>query len=117
VILLGFISQYLPWSHISRVIFLYHMFGGLIFMVLALAFVLAQIAERLPKTGRRLVAAHLAIAVTFFLYFYPIWTALPISNSALFSSDGTPIWGPKIWLVHCPPNPAAPAHPDLWCWE
>ena len=117
VILLGFITQYLPWSHISRVIFLYHMFGGLIFMILALAFVLAQIAERLPKSGRRLVAAHLAIAVTFFLYFYPIWTALPISSSALFSSDGTPIWGPKIWLVHCPPNPAAPAHPDLWCWE
>jgi dolichyl-phosphate-mannose--protein O-mannosyl transferase len=117
VILLGFITQYLPWAHISRVIFLYHMFGGLIFMVLALAFVLAKLAERLPVTGRRLAVAHLAIAVTFFLYFYPIWTGLPISSSALNLSDGTPIWGPKIWLVHCLPNPAAPVKPDLWCWS
>jgi hypothetical protein len=116
VILIGFITQYLPWSQISRVLFMYHMFGGLIFMVLALAFVLAQVAEHLP-TGRPLLAVHLAIAVSFFLYFYPVWTALPISNSALYVSSGTPIWGPKIWFVHCLPNPAAPAKPDLWCWN
>jgi hypothetical protein len=117
VILIGFITQYLPWSQISRVIFMYHMFGGLVFMILALAFVLAQLAERLPRVGRKLLVAHLAMAVTFFLYFYPVWTALPISTSALYFSSGTPIWGPKIWLVHCPANPAAPAKPALWCWE
>jgi dolichyl-phosphate-mannose-protein mannosyltransferase len=116
VILLGFITQYLPWSPISRVLFLYHMFGGLIFMVLALAFVLAQIAERVPVKGPRLLAAHLAIAVTFFLYFYPVWTALPISSSALYISSGTPIWGPKLWLVHCIPD-LPPAKPQLWCWS
>ena len=116
VILIGFITQYLPWSQISRVIFMYHMFGGLIFMILALAFVLAQIAERMPKPGRRIVAAHLAIAVAFFMYFYPVWTALPISSSALYISDGTPIWGPKIWLVHCTPD-LPPEKPQLWCWS
>jgi dolichyl-phosphate-mannose--protein O-mannosyl transferase len=117
VILLGFITQYLPWSHITRVIFLYHMFGGLVFMILALAFVLAWLAGRLPTIGRRLLAAHLAIAVTFFLYFYPIWTGLPISNGALYYvPNETPIWGPKIWLVHCPSEPAAPVKPALWCW-
>src|SRR5439155_177922 len=36
VILLGFITQYAPWFPITRVLFMYHMFGGLIFMVLAL---------------------------------------------------------------------------------
>jgi dolichyl-phosphate-mannose--protein O-mannosyl transferase len=117
VILLGFLTQYLPWSQISRVIFMYHMFGGLIFMVLALAFVLAQLAERVPRTGRFLLATHLAVAVLFFGYFYPVWTALPISGSALSVQSGTPIWGPKIWLVHCPPDPAAPAKPALWCWN
>ncbi|HEY2597811.1 MAG TPA: phospholipid carrier-dependent glycosyltransferase [Candidatus Dormibacteraeota bacterium] len=117
LILLGFITQYLPWSQISRVIFMYHMFGGLIFMILALAFVLAQIAERVPRVGKRLVVAHLAIAVASFFYFYPVWTALPISNSALYLAPGTPIWGPKIWFEHCPANPAAPATPALWCWQ
>jgi dolichyl-phosphate-mannose--protein O-mannosyl transferase len=116
VILLGFITQYLPWSHISRVIFMYHMFGGLIFMILALAFVLAQVASRLPQTGRPMLAAHLAIAVTFFLYFYPVWTALPISESALYVHSGTPPWGPKLWFVNCKAN-LPPSQPQLWCWN
>jgi 4-amino-4-deoxy-L-arabinose transferase-like glycosyltransferase len=117
VILIGFITQYLPWAPITRVLFMYHMFGGLIFMILALAFVLAWIAESVSRAGRRLLVAHLAIAVTFFLYFYPMWTALPISNSALNIGDGTPIWGPKIWLVYyCVPN-VTPDKPQLWCWS
>jgi dolichyl-phosphate-mannose-protein mannosyltransferase len=116
LILLGFITQYLPWSQISRVIFMYHMFGGLIFMILALAFVLAQIAERVPVRGRRVLAVHLAIAVSFFLYFYPVWTGLPISNSALYVSPGTPIWGPKVWFAHCTPD-LPPEQPQLWCWS
>ena len=116
VILLGFITQYLPWSHISRVIFLYHMFGGLVFMILALAFVLAQVAARLPQTGRPMLAAHLALAVTFFLYFYPVWTALPISESALYVHSGTPPWGPKLWFVNCKAN-LPPSQPQLWCWN
>jgi hypothetical protein len=116
LILLGFITQYLPWSLISRVLFMYHMFGGAIFMLLALAFVLAQLAARVPRTGRPLLAAHLALAVTFFLYFYPVWTALPISESALFSRSGTPPWGPKLWLVNCKAN-LPPAQPQLWCWN
>jgi dolichyl-phosphate-mannose--protein O-mannosyl transferase len=117
LILLGFITQYLPWSQISRVIFMYHMFGGLIFMILALAFVLAQIAERVPHAGKQILVGHLAVSVAFFFYFYPVWTALPISNSALYVAPGTPIWGPKIWFEHCPANPEAPVTPALWCWE
>jgi hypothetical protein len=117
LILVGFITQYAPWSQISRVIFMYHMFGGLIFMILALAFVLAQIAERVPHAGKKILVGHLAVSVVFFMYFYPVWTALPISNSALYVAPGTPIWGPKIWFEHCPANPQAPITPALWCWE
>jgi dolichyl-phosphate-mannose--protein O-mannosyl transferase len=117
VILLGFISQYLPWSLISRVIFMYHMFGGLIFMILALAFVLAQLAQRLRPPGRYILAGnHLALAVVFFLYFYPVWTGLPISGPAYYGGPGVPLWGPKTWLVHCVSN-LPPAQPQLWCWN
>ena len=117
VILLGFITQYLPWSQISRVIFMYHMFGGLIFMVLALAFVLAQIAERLRPPGQMvLVGSFLGVAVLFFLYFYPIWTGLPISGAAYFEGPQTPPWGPKTWLVNCR-NELPPSQPQLFCWN
>ena len=116
LILIGFITQYLPWTVITRVVFMYHMFGGLIFMILALAFVLAQIAAHVPHSGRQILVGHLAVAVAFFLYFYPVWTALPISSSALYISPGTPIWGPKIWFVHCIPD-LPPEKPQLWCWS
>lgn len=92
-ILLGFVTQYLPWARITRVLFLYHMFGGLIFMVLALAFVLATVAQgglRLGVAGRSigtiggrsLLFLWLAVAVGFFVYFYPVWTGVPIPDQA-----------------------------------
>jgi dolichyl-phosphate-mannose--protein O-mannosyl transferase len=95
---------------VTRVIFLYHMFGGLIFMILALAFVLAQVARqpggfaltlgerRLTVTPRHLVYAHLAIAVLFFVYFYPVWTGLPISaDSYLRGFPDGKMWFPT-WI-------------------
>jgi dolichyl-phosphate-mannose--protein O-mannosyl transferase len=116
LILVGFITQYLPWWTITRVLFMYHMFGGLIFMVLALAFVLTHFAEKLRFPGREgLVAIHLATAVLFFGYFYPMWSAVPISESAWFVGPGTPPWGPKIWFVYCPQLPDS--QPHLFCWN
>ena len=105
VILVGFVTQYLPWARISRVIFLYHMFGGLIFMILALAFVLVRMQQvgpiRVDFFGgrwilptRHLVAGFLVLTVLSFLYFYPVWTALPISDSSYL--NGFPLG--KMWL-------------------
>jgi dolichyl-phosphate-mannose--protein O-mannosyl transferase len=117
VILLGFVTQYAPWFPITRVLFMYHMFGGLVFMVLAVAFVLTYFAEQLRRPGREyVVAAYLAMTVVFFGYFYPLWAAVPLSNSAYSIQPGTPIWGPKLWLVNCHPN-RPPARPDLFCWN
>ena len=55
------------------------------------------------------------MAVVFFAYFYPVWTGLPISQPAYFVSPGTPIWGPKIWLVNCRNLP--PSEPQIFCWN
>ncbi len=118
VILLGFITQYAPWWPITRVLFMYHMFGGLVFMVLALAFVLVQIANKLPAPDRKvLVTVHLSIAIVFFGYFYPVWTATPLSNPAWVLSPGTPLWGPKLWFDHCPNPPPPASQPNLFCWN
>jgi dolichyl-phosphate-mannose--protein O-mannosyl transferase len=117
VILLGFITQYAPWFPVTRVLFMYHMFGGLIFMVLAVAFVLTYLAEQLRRPGGEyLVAGYLAVTVLFFGYFYPVWTAVPLSNAAWSIQPGTPVWGPKLWLVNCRPN-LPPSQPQLFCWN
>lgn len=115
VILVGFLTQYLPWAPITRVLFIYEMIGGLIFMVLALAFVLGQVAEHWPVWGRRLALAHLGVAVTFFLYFYPMWAAIPISAAAWSPGPGTPPWYAKKWFLNCNDHPEL--HPALFCWN
>jgi dolichyl-phosphate-mannose--protein O-mannosyl transferase len=92
------------------------MFGGLIFMILALAFVLAYMAQYTTGAGRALLVAHLGVAVAFFFYFYPIWTGLPLSQSAFFFESGTPPWGPKIWLLVGCNTELPPDKPQLWCW-
>jgi dolichyl-phosphate-mannose--protein O-mannosyl transferase len=105
VILVGFMTQYLPWVRISRVLFLYHMFGGLVFMILALAFVLVRMQDAGPLrieffgdrallSTRWLVPVFLVVAVAFYLYFYPVWTALPISDVAY--RNGFPVG--KMWI-------------------
>jgi hypothetical protein len=69
------------------------MFGGLVFMVLALAFVLVRMQDAGPLrvqllggetviSTRWLVPAFLVLAVLFWIYFYPVWTALPIGDHA-----------------------------------
>jgi dolichyl-phosphate-mannose-protein mannosyltransferase len=105
IILVGFLTQYLPWSRVTRVIFLYHMFGGLIFMLLALAFVLVRIqragpvridlrGDRMEISTRWVVPAFLVLVVVFFGFFYPVWTALPISDTSYLSGFPTG----KMWL-------------------
>jgi dolichyl-phosphate-mannose-protein mannosyltransferase len=103
LILLGFITQWLPFSRVTRVLFLYHMFGGLPFMILGLAFTLAWLARsEVAVAGpnslfplRYLAYAHLVIAVLTFLYFLPAWTGLPISDMAYLNTGG--LWPGKMW--------------------
>ena len=109
-IALGFITQYLPWGRITRVLFLYHMFGGLIFMILALAFVLAHVAGTTGElatggwtsprfSGRPILYAWLAVAVLFFIYFYPVWTGIPIGTTQYLGNfwEGGRMWYPS-WI-------------------
>jgi dolichyl-phosphate-mannose-protein mannosyltransferase len=107
LIFVAFLAQYLPWSRITRVVFLYHMFGGLPFMVLAVAFVLAFFVQRgAPKA---LPWAHVGIAVLTFLYFVPVWTALPIAGRAYLDTFPTG----KMWIqINC----VQPAHPTPSSW-
>jgi len=119
LIFIGFLAQFLPWSLITRVVFLYHMFGGLPFMILALAFVLAFMVQH--GAPRALPAAHLGLAVLAFFFFIPAWTALPIGSSAYLDPMVTLPWhgfpAGKMWIQFNCTQPAKPT-PSTWlpCW-
>ncbi|HEV3231839.1 MAG TPA: phospholipid carrier-dependent glycosyltransferase [Candidatus Dormibacteraeota bacterium] len=99
-IVLAFLAAWVPFSGVSRVLFLYHMFGALPFMMLAVAFMLARLRRlrlhvqvgslRLPAiSGNHLAQAYLGLVLLTFVFFYPLWTGLPISGDS---------WNQRIWL-------------------
>ncbi|MEO6797285.1 MAG: phospholipid carrier-dependent glycosyltransferase [Candidatus Dormibacter sp.] len=103
-ILVGFFAAWLPFAKVPRGLFLYHMLGGLPFMFLALSYGLTSVASlrgALPGIAIRLngavpAMAYLVMVALFFLYFYPLWTGLPLTSDALNS---------HVWFVFKKPLP------------
>ncbi len=88
-IVLGYITSWMLWviGNERRVLFFYHALGMLLFAALALAYALAGLRNAVVTVaGRRLSLAPIAWAgalavVAGFIFFYPIWTALPMPYS------------------------------------
>jgi dolichyl-phosphate-mannose--protein O-mannosyl transferase len=100
LIVVAFLAAWLPFSRVNRVMFLYHMFGGLPFMILAVSFSLGHLGGwvkhvrlgemALPAIrGSQLAAAYLGLVVLTFVYLYPLWSALPITGDS---------WTQRIWF-------------------
>jgi dolichyl-phosphate-mannose-protein mannosyltransferase len=104
LILVAFLAAWLPFSRVPRGLFLYHMLGGLPAMFLALALALTYLRSvrtriagvGLPLNGAVLAYAYLVMVVGFFLYFYPLWTGLPLTADAL---NG------RVWFAFVKPLP------------
>jgi len=89
-ILLAFAAAWLPFALIPRGLFLYHMFGGLPFMILATALALTEL-----RTKARLLApvlGYLGAVVLSFVFFYPLWTGMPLTSDALRARIWFPTW-------------------------
>jgi dolichyl-phosphate-mannose--protein O-mannosyl transferase len=88
-ILLGYLSAWLMWvqGNERRVLFFYHMLGASLFMAIALAYALAALRgtsfswreRRIPLSA--LAYAAVAVVLAAFVFFYPVWTAIPLTNS------------------------------------
>ena len=103
-ILVSFFSAWLPLSRVPRGLFLYHMLGGLPAMFLALSLALTYLrtlSGRLPGMAVRFngavpAYAYLVMVIGFFIYFYPLWTGLPLTGEALNS---------HVWFALTKPLP------------
>lgn len=102
-VLTAFIAAWLPLAKVPRGLFLYHMLGGLPAMFLALALVLTYLRSLqgvVPGVARLSgtvpAIAYLVMVVGFFLYFYPLWTGLPLTSDALNS---------HVWFAFVKPWP------------
>ena len=86
-IVLGYLASWMMWvpGNERRVLFFYHALGMLLFTALALAYALTAVRRlHVPIGGRRVSLAPVAYAgvgvvLAAFIFFYPIWTAMPQS--------------------------------------
>ena len=78
-IVLGYLSQLLPWMLVTRLTFAYHYFPSEIFLTLAMGYALSRIEE---KRGRGWVTLGASVAaMALFALFYPVLSGVPVARS------------------------------------
>jgi 4-amino-4-deoxy-L-arabinose transferase-like glycosyltransferase len=90
-ILIGYLSQLLPWVLVSRLTFPYHYFPSMLFICIALSYVFHRMIERDRKRGTRHMVAFTAVAMGLFALFYPVLTGMQV-----------PAWYPQYLLRWLP---------------
>ncbi len=78
-LLLGYLSQLLPWLPVARLTFEYHYFPSALFLVLSLSYVLALLREN-RKDWRRPAAALILGSALLFLLFFPALNGIPVKR-------------------------------------
>ena len=78
-ILIGFLSQYLPWMFIGRIVFIYHFFASVPFIILASVYVFRKIGELLPHKYL-FIGSYLAVSLILFVCFYPVLSGMTVSR-------------------------------------
>lgn len=74
-LIVGYLSQFLPWLLIGRTTFAYHYFPSTVFLVLALCFVFHEAME-LNSRARNRMFAFTGVCMALFVVFYPSLTGV-----------------------------------------
>ena len=91
VLVIGFFGQWLPWALVPRIAFAYHFLPAVPFGCLAVAFALIELFDK-GRAGRAIAVGYAALAIGFFIYFYPIYTAVPLTPPAFEHRMWLPSW-------------------------
>jgi len=76
-ILIGYLSQLLPWVAVTRILFIYHYFPSTLFLILALAHIFNTLIERRGQSsGKTAVYAYTAASGSMFALFYPAMSGM-----------------------------------------
>lgn len=73
----SYLSQYLPWVFIGRVVFIYHYFPSVPFVVLMVGYCMNKMVEWRPKL-KPVMFVYAGLAVVLFAMFYPVLTGIPV---------------------------------------
>ncbi|MCD8343194.1 MAG: dolichyl-phosphate-mannose--protein mannosyltransferase, partial [Oscillospiraceae bacterium] len=84
-ILVGYLAQLVPWVFVTRTTYEYHYFPSMVFLVLAIGRVFAEMRDHLPR-WRRPVFGFTAVCTALFVMFYPVLSGawIPAQYGAYF---------------------------------
>ena len=74
---IAYLSQYLPWVFIGRVVFIYHYFPSVPFVVLMIGYCMKKFVEYKPKL-KSAVFVYVGLAVALFVLFYPVLSGVAV---------------------------------------
>lgn len=81
-LLIGYLSQYAPWSLIKRIVFIYHYFPSVPFVVMMIAYAMYRLANAKQGRWKKQVQAgvwvYVVVAIGLFALFYPVLSGAPI---------------------------------------
>lgn len=78
LLLISILSLWLPYIFIGRVMFLYHYFPVLPFLMLMVTAILKYLEEK--TNSLYIVPIYISLAVIFFIIYYPVISGLPVSK-------------------------------------
>ncbi len=73
------LATWLPYFFIGRVMFIYHYFITLPFMMLSIVFIVSRLVEW-KKQFKYIIPILCMIFLGFFIYFYPVYSGMPVSH-------------------------------------
>lgn len=81
LVLIAFLSQYLPWVLVPRSTFIYHYFASVPFIIIASTLLLERVRGR-SRRGFVIASAGLCFAaLVLFIAFYPLESGTPVARS------------------------------------
>jgi len=80
-IILFILCSWLPYMLIGRVMFMYHFFPTLPFLMLAIVSSMKFITEKMKNNN--IYVFYIAVMILFFTYFYPAVSGTPVANNYL----------------------------------
>ncbi|MFA6309459.1 MAG: glycosyltransferase family 39 protein [Clostridia bacterium] len=91
VIFSAILFQYFTWVFVSRVVYIYHFFSTVPFMILAMVYVFKTAMDKYVN-AKYAVYLYLAIVLLLFILFYPVISGLVVDKSYLKSLHWISSW-------------------------
>ena len=79
ILLIFILSLWLPYAFINRIMFQYHYFTTIPFVILANTYLLKDISEK--KHIKYLIPTYLLAVILFFVIYYPVISGIPVDSN------------------------------------